>query len=120
MKRKSTDVLLSDYRATAVIHGHALHNGPTCICNRAYDKLTRIRCELRDRGDDHIQRVLAFLDDDDPSVRRSAAVDALAFAPDEAVRVLREIATGLPGMVRLDAEMVLELWDAGEWDTSIP
>ena len=25
-----------------------------------------------------------------------------------------------PGMVRLDAEMILQQWDAGEWDTSIP
>ena len=120
MKRKTTDELLADYRATAVIHGQALHDGPTRTCNRAYDKLTRIRRELRDRGASHIQRVIDLLDDDDPSVRRSAAVDVLAFAPDDALRVLREVAAGPPGMVRLDAEMVLQQWEAGEWDTSTP
>ena len=120
MKRKSTEALLTEYRATAALHGHAQHHGPTRTCNRAYDKLTRIRLELQTRGDDHRRRVLAFLDDEDPAVRSWAAVDALALSPDDGLRVLREVAAGPPSMVRLDAEMILKQWEAGEWDTSIP
>lgn len=120
MKRKSTDQLLADYRATAVVHGRALQEGPARTCNRAYDKLARIRRELRERGDSHLQRVRELFDDDDPAVRRSAGVDALEFAPDEGLRVLREVAAGPPGMVQFDAEMVLQQWETGEWDTSTP
>ena len=108
-----------DYRVTAMLHGRSMGIGRPETCNHAYDKLTRIRLELAARGDEQRRRLLEFLDDDDPSVRSWAAVDALAKAPDDGVRVLREIANS-PDMVGLDAKMILELWDAGEWDTSIP
>ncbi len=120
MKDKSTEALVAEFRATAVRHGRALCDGERVACNRAYDQLTRIRRELQARGDEHRRRLLALLDDDDPAVRNCAAVDALALAPAEGVRVLREVAAGPPSMIELDAKMILELWDKGEWDTSIP
>ncbi len=118
MKRKSTDTLLAEYIETAARHGRTLERGSPGACNRAYDQLASIRRELRARGPEHHRRLHGLLDHEDPAVRRSAAVDALVFAPDDGVRVLREIAGGPPGLVRHDAEMVLSLWEAGEWDTS--
>ncbi len=108
-------MLLDEYRSTAVRHGQALENGPPGPCNRAFDKLTRIRHELRARGPEHHGRLRVLLDDENTAVRRSAAVDALVFAPDEGVKVLRDIASGPPGLIRHDAAMVLKLWEAGEW-----
>lgn len=102
MTGKSADELLVEYRATAALHGRSQAVGESERCNSAHDKLTRIRLELAARGDEHRRRVLAFLGDDDIAVRTWAAVDALARAPDDGVRVLREVAAGPPGMVRLD------------------
>lgn len=115
MKRKSTADLLIEYRATALLHGQATDAGDSRRCNRAHDKIRRLQRVLRERGDEFQQGILALLDDEDLHVRVWAASDALAFAPDEAVRVLRKIA-GLPrGLASFDAKMTLELWDAGEW-----
>ena len=111
----NVDALIAAYRAAAVAHGQAAENGSTKRCNTAFDELTRIRRELRQAGPDTLRQLSALLEDEDRAVRRSAAVDALEFAPDDAVRVLREVASGPKGMVRLDAEMILEQWEAGEW-----
>lgn len=119
LKQKSVDALLADYRKTAARHGAALEDGPPGPCNRAFDKLTRIRHELRARGPEYHSRLRVLLNDENPAVRRSAAVDALVFAPDEGARVLRDIASGPPGLIRHDAAMVLKLWEAGEWNPAL-
>ena len=114
MKHKRTEDLLIEYRATVLLHGQATDAGDSRGCNRAHDKLMRLQRVLRDRGDEYQRGILALLDDEDPHVRVWAASDALAFAPDEAVRVLREVASSR-GLASLNARMTLQLWDAGEW-----
>lgn len=109
------DQLITEYRKAAIIHGEASEAGNARRCNAAYDELTRIRRQLRQAGPEHARKILTLLDDENRSVRSWAAVDALDLSPDDGVRVLREVASGPRGMVRLDAEMVLKLWDAGEW-----
>ena len=111
----TSDRLLEAYRQAATIHGEALEVGNARRCNKAYGELSRIRRELRRLGPEHLRKLLTLLDDENVAVRRSAAADALDFAPEEGLRVLREIAGGPETMVQFDAEMILTRWEAGEW-----
>ena len=109
------DELIAAYRREAIAHGRGLEDGNSRRCNRAHDALAGIRDQLRQSGPQYQDALLALLDDDNASVRSWAAMDVLQFSPEDGVRVLREVASGPRGMVRLDAEMVLERWQAGEW-----
>ncbi|MEM9489709.1 MAG: DUF2019 domain-containing protein [Myxococcota bacterium] len=106
------DPLIAAYREAATIHGDALEVGDAPRCNAALDEVERIRAELRDTDPDYTHKILALLDDSNCAVRSCAAVDALDFAPEEGLRVLREVAAGPLGMVQFGAEMMLEKWAA--------
>ena len=107
--------LLAAYRLTAIAHGEALEAGDARRCNAAHGELEDIRTRARYFGQDWQGGILALLGDDRPAVRNCAAVDALDFSPEDGLRALREVASGPRGVVQLDARMILESWESGEW-----
>ena len=115
MKAKSSNELLAEYCEAAQIHGRATDAGDARRGNRAHDRIVRLRSELMSHGEAYQQGMLALLKHRDPHVRVWAASDILSFAPDEAVRALREVAAQMPKAAALNAKMTLKLWEAGEW-----
>lgn len=109
------DDMVAAYREAAIRHGDGQESGNAARCNAALDDLERVRADLRRQGSEGIARMRALLDDEERSVRCCAAVDALDFAPEDGLRVLRDVANGPLGMIRLGAEMVIEEWEAGRW-----
>ena len=107
------DELLAGSRTAAAEHGRATREGNARKANKAYRKLNRFATQLKKRGADAHAGWLALLDEKDDAVRVWAASHALEFAPEQAVRTLRSVASGRPGPDRLDAEMTLREWEAG-------
>lgn len=105
------DQLVSKYAAAAARHGRATHEGNSDLANRSYDELANIYRLLREQGER--ERLLALLADADPAVRGWAASHALEFAPQRAVAVLTELASGPPSPERLDAQTTLKEWRKG-------
>jgi HEAT repeat protein len=105
---------LEQYREAAILHGECSYGGQAKRANRAYDTLTRIRQEVRRAGPETARRLfLTLLDDSNVFVRLRAAVDALEFAPEDGLRVLREIAAGPISPWQGSAETLVEQWETG-------
>lgn len=105
--------LVERYREAVIRYGHAIDAGKSKAANKAFDEAIRLSHHFR-RGGPEMQRALmALFEDKNVWIRYESATHSLEFAPAEAVPVLREIAAGPPGPVRLLAETTLEQWEAG-------
>lgn len=107
---------LARYREAAIAHGEASTEGNARRANRAFDRLTRIRQQLRRGGPEQAHSILTLLDDESIFVRKAAAVDALELAPEAGVRVLRAIAEGPMSPTRGSADTLLEQWMTGTFE----
>lgn len=85
--------------------------------NRLVDKMQSIHLGLREtpEGREGITRLA--IEGENETVRSWSATNALAWDPDR-VRPLIEAVTRGPGLMRLDAEMVLREFDAGRLNTA--
>ena len=104
---------LERYRSAVSRYGTAIEAGKSRVANKAFDEIVRLSRQFRLGGPEVQQMFLALLEDKNVWVRFDVATCALEFAPAQAVSVLREIATGPRGPVRLHAETILEQWEAG-------
>ena len=107
------DQLRARFLSDAEQYGEALRCGDYRTANPAHDRLVALAAAFRARGTTGEAIVLSLLDDGDPAVRIAAAVTALPFASVPAERALRDVASGPPSPVRLNAEMALREWQAG-------
>lgn len=108
MKIDDLEKRVQDYRAAAI--ETSLRNDPE-KANQAHDRLHKLYkslCTTSD-GREAIARLMA---DSDPNVRLWAASHSLFWKPDDARRVLEQIAA-CGGLLAFDAEMVLKQFDAG-------
>lgn len=110
--RMTLEELLSIYAAAASLHGSSSNRGDYRITNRQARILIDTYCELRLRGKEAQQSLLGLLSHGDRAVRCWAAFNALEFAPEVGLPILEELATD-PGLVGLDARMVLQEWSKG-------
>lgn len=113
MKQASTHELASAFAKAADLHGQASVEGTHRAANAQYTKLSAVGRELRARGEDGRSALTALLQDSNPRVRLWAASHALDFAPALAEAELERLAHGPAGVTRLDAEMTLSEWRAG-------
>ncbi|NMO13893.1 DUF2019 domain-containing protein [Pyxidicoccus fallax] len=114
-KKLTTEELVGRYRENSANHGRLLDARKTRAANKEYDRATAIEAELRLRGAEANERILKLLDDPEPGTRFWAASAALRFAPEEAARVLAELAKPPMSMVGLSATMTLEDWQGGTY-----
>jgi hypothetical protein len=114
-QEETTDALVEEYRQFALAYGAAMEAGRHRRANRAFDKLLRIRRALRQAGPEHARKLLRLLNDDSVYVRLSVATDAIELSPQDAERVLTNIAQEAQGMIGFEAEMTLKYWKKGEF-----
>ena len=124
------DDMVAAYREAAIRHGDGSESGNVARCNAGLDDLERVRADLRRQGPEGIARIRALLEEHDRVVipnrgrQQAFGVGRIARAHDlqarhrgehrvDGLRVLREVANGPLGMIRLAAEMVIEEWEAG-------
>jgi hypothetical protein len=114
IKKFSTEELVEKIRLLSAERWRAIYAGKPKEGNRMYDTLIALEKELRARGSAAQRQVLKLLDDPDPGTRCWVAAAVLDFAPEEAVRVLTELAA-VPnnGLVGFSAEWTLKQWKEG-------
>ncbi|RUO89666.1 DUF2019 domain-containing protein [Corallococcus sp. AB018] len=105
--------LVRTYAEAAELHGQASVEGKHRAANTQYARLMAAWRELRNRGEAGRSALTGLLQDSNPRVRLWAASHALEFAPVLAEAELERLAQGPAGVVRLDAEMTLSEWRAG-------
>jgi hypothetical protein len=111
--RADVATLVQFYRSAAEAHGAATEDGNHRAANRHHDALAEVYRELRNRGPNAQGELLPLLDDINVHVRAWAAAHALEFCPERGEAVLKRLASGNPGVVRLNAEMTLSEWKKG-------
>ena len=111
LERASIDELLAEYADAAEAHRAGGRDGDSTLANGSYDRLRAVVLELRARRQERALECL--LADSRLGVRGWAAVQVLAIAPDRALPVLEEIASGPSTLEQLSAEMVLKQWYRG-------
>ena len=113
LKGLTTDQLVEKYRELSARHGRAIEAGNHKVANREFDVIVAINKELRARGTEAHRRLLSLLNDQEPGTRCWAAMDVLAFEPQEGERVLTELSKVPKSLVGLTAGMTLQQWKAG-------
>lgn len=109
----TVDELIERYSRLSERHGKATEDSNYQSANSSYDELTAVIREIRRRGMQAEESLLALLADPLPWVRHWASSHALSFAPQLAESVLRELAT-MGGSLGISSRMTLEQWEKGE------
>lgn len=105
--------LAISFANAAAKRGRFLDGADARRANREHDELVAMYRELRRRGRDAQMQLLPLLRHEEADFRLATATRALEFAPDEALRVLEELARH-PMHVAMSAHMTTELWRRGE------
>src|SRR5687767_14688271 len=107
------DTLIEKYRISSARHGSALSEAKPKVANKEFDTLMALEKELRSRGEQAWQRLRPLLQAPEQGTRYWAATFLLEFVPDEAERVLGELASIPKSLVGLSAELTLNKWKNG-------
>lgn len=113
LKKVSVHELSALYEGAAVRHGEASQKGDHRTANAQYKRLLAAWKELRSRGDEGRAALLHLMDARNLHVQVWAASHVLEFAPEAAEARLERLAHEAPGLARLDAELTLKEWRAG-------
>ncbi|TQF09323.1 DUF2019 domain-containing protein [Myxococcus llanfairpwllgwyngyllgogerychwyrndrobwllllantysiliogogogochensis] len=113
LSRASIQELKSMYEEAASLHGRASVSGNHRAANAQYKRIATAWRELRGRGDEGRSTLTELIRSGNPAVRAWAASHVLEFAPELAEAELERLASGPPGVTRLDAELTLSEWRAG-------
>ena len=113
LKTASVDELIRTYSAAAAAAGRATEAGDYKTNNRNVDIIAKIYDELRVRGREALLSLLPLLHHEDPGVRCSAAADTLEISPEQAERVLEDLAPTPNSLVAFNARMALKHWRKG-------
>jgi hypothetical protein len=111
--KASTEDLRTLYEEAAALHGQASREGAHRTANAQYKRIVTVWKELRSRSEAGRVALMQLMGCSDPHVRCWAASHFLEFDPRSAEAELERLANGPPSIVRLDAEMTLKEWRAG-------
>ena len=113
MEKASIDELRAMYEEAAARHGQASTEGNHRVANAQYKRIVAAWKALRAKGEEGRTRLVQLMGSSNPHVRVWAASHVLEFDPRSAEAELEQLAKGPPSVVRLDAEMTLREWRAG-------
>ena len=113
VEKASIDQLWAMYEEEAALHGQASREGEHRVANAQYKRIVAVWKELRSRGEAGRAALVRLMGSSNPHVRAWAASHVLEFDPRSAEAELERLANGPPSIVRLDAEMTLKEWRAG-------
>ncbi len=113
LAKASSEELGSMYEEAAALHGQASREGEHRVANAQYKRIVAVWKELRSRGEAGQATLVQLMGSSNPHVRCWAASHVLEFDPRSAEAELERLANGPPSIVRLDAEMTLKEWRAG-------
>ncbi|MFP2960779.1 DUF2019 domain-containing protein [Myxococcus sp. 1LA] len=109
----SIQELKSMYEEASSSHGEASASGNHRAANAQYKRIAAAWRELRRRGREGRSALTDLIRSSNPAVRAWAASHVLEFAPELAEAELERLASGPPSVTRLDAEVTLSEWRAG-------
>nr|WP_236672928.1 DUF2019 domain-containing protein [Comamonas sp. JC664] len=101
------------YEEASSSHGEASASGNHRAANAQYKRIAAAWRELRKRGREGRSALTDLIRSSNPAVRAWAASHVLEFAPELAEAELERLASGPPSVTRLDAEVTLSEWRAG-------
>jgi hypothetical protein len=101
-----------NFISAAADHGRFTESGDFKKCNKAYDRIIEAIHKFKESPDCGEGVLVHLLDYPDDSVKSWAAVCLLRLRPDEAMKILEDVA-GRSGLVAFSAEMTLKEWQAG-------
>jgi hypothetical protein len=101
------------YIAEAAEYGRCSDMASSKKVNAAYHRLAAVRRRMRAGSDQGESILVDLVNHSNRWVRLWAATDLLPLRAELASSALEELASGPPGELRLDAEMVLKEWQAG-------
>jgi HEAT repeat protein len=113
VERASIHELAAMYEEAAALHGQASREGAHRVANAQYKRIIAVWKALRVRGEAGRAALVELMGSSNPHVRAWAASHVLEFDPRSAEAELERLASGPPSIVRLDAEMTLKEWRAG-------
>jgi hypothetical protein len=113
VKQASIEELWGMYEEAAAQHGQASREGEHRVANAQYKRIVAVWKELRSRGEAGRAALVRLMGSSNPHVRAWAASHVLEFDPRSAEAELERLANGPPSIARLDAEMTLQEWRAG-------
>jgi hypothetical protein len=116
LRKADIPTLVRTYREAAISHRDAQLTDPK-TANRNAKLAVSIYKELRARGPEAQRALIPLVHDEDVRVRSWAAVDALEFAPGEALPVLEEL-DKRERVIGLSASIALKNWKTGQFKIS--
>lgn len=111
---KSSNSLIVAYKKAAALQGEYNSQGNPKKANQQYKIMAKICRALRKKGESDQLQLISLLNDQDPYVRLWAATHSLEFAPRQAERGLKKIASAKSmGVVSFLAATTLYEWKKG-------
>ncbi len=112
--RSREDRLTETFAASVAAQTNAIVAGDARTGNRYAKRYILAYRQLREMGDKGLGALCALFVDTRPDVRAMAATFLLKYRTDEALAVLREVAT-MPGLVGFGASESIKRWEEGAW-----
>jgi Domain of unknown function (DUF2019) len=105
-------ILISEYKKHAQNHGKGTMDGNPKLTNRSYHKVMETLNKIKKYNDEGYKALSQLLEENNDYIRLFAATHLLNYNKQKAEKTLQEI-TQKPGIVSLDAEVVLQEWKNG-------
>jgi hypothetical protein len=110
LRTANDSALVSAFREAAIAQGLAMSQIDPKTANQHADIIYEIGRILKARGADSQVSIMPLLEDENVDVRLWAAAEALGFAPERAIVILKQIEEASVGFRRTSAHYTLKEW----------
>lgn len=107
--------LVQQFAESVIGQDRAIMDGDSKLGNRYAEKYIACFRKLSPFGDEGKEALSTLFHHENPGVRSMAATFLLKFKTDEALSVLREVASG-KGLIAFEASESIKRWEEGVWN----